>query len=98
VPSADVGLASGIVNVSMQVGGAVGVAALGTISTAHTRALVAQGQPLAAALTGGYHLAFLIAAGCVAACMLVVLVALRSPRGTGAEREASQEGEVPEAA
>jgi EmrB/QacA subfamily drug resistance transporter len=98
VPSADAGLASGIVNVSMQVGGAVGVAALGTISTDHTRALVAQGQPLAAALTGGYHLAFLIAAGCVAACVLVVLVVLRAPRRTGAEREPPAEGEVPEAA
>jgi EmrB/QacA subfamily drug resistance transporter len=80
VAPVDAGLASGIGNVSMQVSAAIGLAAMGTISTDHSRVLAAQGQSLAAALTGGYQLAFTIAAACVAAGLLVVLVVLRSPR------------------
>jgi len=80
VPHADAGLASGIVNVSMQIAGALGVAVLGTVSSDHTRTLSALGRPLPAALTGGYHLAFDVAAGCVAAGVLVAIVLLRAPR------------------
>ena len=80
VPMADAGLASGIVNVSMQISGALGVAVLGTIATAHTKALTSRGSPLAEALTAGYHLAFLIAAACVAVGMLVAVALLRPSR------------------
>ena len=80
VPAADAGLASGIVNVSMQVSGALGVAVLGTIATSHTKALVALGRPVAGALTAGYHLAFIVAAGSVAVGVLVAVVLLRPPR------------------
>ena len=80
VAAVDAGLAAGIGNVSMQVSAAIGLAALGTISTDHSRLLAAQGHSLSAALTGGYQLAFTIAAGCVAVGLLVVLVVLRSPR------------------
>jgi EmrB/QacA subfamily drug resistance transporter len=81
VPLRDAGLASGIANVSMQISAAVGLAALGSISTEHTRALVAQGYALPSALTGGYQLAFVIAAACVGVGLLVVLVVLRSRGG-----------------
>jgi ABC-type spermidine/putrescine transport system permease subunit II len=64
----------------MQVAGAIGVAVLGTISTEHTRTLVAHDHPLAGALTSGYHLAFLVAAGAVAAGILVSIVLLRPRR------------------
>jgi EmrB/QacA subfamily drug resistance transporter len=80
IPAADAGIASGVGNVAMQVGGAFGLAALGTISADHTQALVAQGQPLVGALAGGYQLGFSIAAACVGAGLLIVLLVLRSPR------------------
>jgi EmrB/QacA subfamily drug resistance transporter len=80
VPGRDAGLASGIVNVSMQVSGALGVAVLGTISTDRTKTLSKLGHPLASALTGGYHLAFTIAAICVLGALLFAAIVLRAPR------------------
>ncbi len=58
----DSGLASGISNVTMQISAVIGLAALGTIATDRSRALIAQGHALAGALTNGYRLAFVIAA------------------------------------
>src|SRR6266550_2717717 len=97
VPAADAGLATGFGNVAMQIGAAVGLAAVGTISTAHTHDLVAQGEPLQAALTSGYQLAFLLAASSVALGLLVVLAVLR-PSRTGlrhaSARIAAEEAEA----
>jgi EmrB/QacA subfamily drug resistance transporter len=100
VPAADAGLASGFGNVTMQVGGAIGLAALGTISTTHAETLVAQGDSLRAALAGGYQLAFVLAAVSVAMALLVALVALRSSSGRAAQRvvRAELEEAEPEAA
>ena len=78
-PDADAGLASGIVNVSLQMSGAIGLAVLGTISTDHARSLVADGHPLPSALTGGYQLAFLFGAACVALGAVLAFVLLRTP-------------------
>jgi EmrB/QacA subfamily drug resistance transporter len=79
VPPADAGMASGIINTSLQLSAALGVAVLGTVSTQRTRTLLAQGQSHTAALLGGYHLAFAIAAGCVGIALIVTLVLLRKP-------------------
>ncbi len=86
VPAADAGIASGVANVTMQVGAAFGLAALGTISADHTRLLASQGQSLVSALTSGYQLGFVIAAACVATGLLIVLVVLRSPAATRARQ------------
>jgi EmrB/QacA subfamily drug resistance transporter len=72
VPAADAGLGSGIVNVSQQVAGAIGLAVLGTVATDRTHAT--------GSLLAGYHLAFTIGATCVAAGLLIALVLLRPRR------------------
>jgi MFS family permease len=88
VPAADAGIGSGVGNVTMQVGGAFGLAALGTITTDHTRTLIAHGESLTGALTSGYQLGYSIAAACVAAGLIIVLVVLRSPRVARSRQEA----------
>jgi len=76
----DAGLASGLVNTTAQVGGALGLAVLATVSASRTNALMAHGRPVAAALTDGYHLAFWIAFGLVVAAIAVAATVLRPQR------------------
>jgi EmrB/QacA subfamily drug resistance transporter len=78
-PARDAGLASGIVNVSVQLFGAIGLATLGTIATDHAKALTASGHAAASALTGGYHLAYVVGASVVALGILTALLLLRPP-------------------
>jgi EmrB/QacA subfamily drug resistance transporter len=89
-PPQDAGLASGVVNTSAQIGGAIGLAVLATVSASRTGHLVADGQSTAAALTSGYHLAFVIAAGLVAAAIAVVLLVLEAPPQPAPHAEAHE--------
>jgi EmrB/QacA subfamily drug resistance transporter len=73
----DAGLASGLVNTTVQVGGAIGLAVLATLATERTSGLLADGEPTAAALNSGYHLAYLIGAALVVVAIAVAAVVLR---------------------
>ena len=74
----DSGLASGLVNTSVQVGGAIGLAVLATFATERTERLLADGDPAAEALNSGYHLAYLIGAGLVLVAIAVAFTVLRA--------------------
>ena len=83
--ASDSGLASGLVNTSVQVGGAIGLAVLATFATERTNALLAEGESAASALNSGYHLAYLIAAGLVLVAIAIAVSVLRVRQPEAAE-------------
>jgi EmrB/QacA subfamily drug resistance transporter len=79
VPAQDAGIASGLVNVSVQISAALGLAALGTIAAGQTGRLADNGETAVHALAGGYPLAFVVAAGCVAVALLLAALFIQGP-------------------
>jgi hypothetical protein len=92
--SSDSGLASGLVNTSQQVGGALGLAVLTSLATSRTDVLLADGQSNAAALTDGYQLAWWIGAALLGAAILIALAVLQ--RETVAEAALADPAAFPE--
>jgi predicted MFS family arabinose efflux permease len=81
----DAGVASGLYNTTVQVGGAIGLAVLSTLATSRTHHLAASGASRGAALTGGYHLAFLGAALAAALAAGLATLVLRPSRQVSVE-------------
>jgi len=77
-PPTDAGLASGLLNTTGQVGGALGLAILATLAGTRTLSLVHDGVGSASALAGGYHLAWLVGAGTVVVTLALAISVLRA--------------------
>ena len=77
------GLASGVVNTAFMMGGALGLAVLASIAASRTGSLRAAGDGKLAALTGGYHAAFLVGAIFAVAAAATAAAFLRDPRRRG---------------
>jgi EmrB/QacA subfamily drug resistance transporter len=83
----DAGLASGLINTTAQVGGALGLAVLATLSASRSSVLIGDGETTVAALTSGYHLAFGIGAALVVVAIAIALTVLEPERNAEPEAD-----------
>jgi MFS family permease len=90
VAPSEAGLASGVVNTSFMMGGALGLAVLASLAASRTESLLASGDGALAALSGGYHAAFAVGAVFAASAAVIGALFLR-PRAVPAHAEAEPE-------
>src|SRR5262249_41248096 len=83
----EAGLASGLVNTSFMMGGALGLAILASVAASRTSNLVADGESKVVALTGGYHVAFLIGALFAIAAAVIGATLLRASMAPAHEQD-----------
>jgi EmrB/QacA subfamily drug resistance transporter len=94
VKERDAGVASGLIDTSQQLGGAIGIAVASTVAAAHSRVLTSQGHAAAVALTGGFHWALWVG-GFTALAAVPMALALTSLRqGHPAYRRLVQTSQV----
>jgi EmrB/QacA subfamily drug resistance transporter len=90
----DAGLASGLVNTTAQVGGALGLAVLATVAAGETSGLRASGSPADVALVEGYQLAYLVGAALVFAGVVIALFVLQPEEEAAAAHAPAPEPRV----
>ena len=95
VKQSEAGLASGVVNTAFMMGGALGLAVLASLAASRTDSLQAAGDGSLAALTGGYHLAFLVGAVFAATGAVIGGALLRSGAQASAPDTDGAVGEPP---
>jgi EmrB/QacA subfamily drug resistance transporter len=88
----EAGLASGLINTSQQIGGALGVAVFSTVSTSRTEHLIKGGTDRASALTSGFSLAFWVAVGFAVAGLVATLLMIRREELTAVPAEVTDAG------
>ncbi|MFD8811267.1 MFS transporter [Streptomyces sp. NPDC059627] len=89
---ADSGLASGLVNTTQQVGGALGVAVLAALAGSRSDSLTRDGKSVAEAVTGGYQLAYLVAAALMVLGIALASMVLRTPKAAAETGSADADG------
>ena len=77
VPAEEAGIASGLINTSQQIGGALGIAVLSSVAVAHTTDATKAGDAVPQALTSGFQAAFWVGAGIAAAGGVAALALIR---------------------
>ncbi len=87
-PEHEAGLASGLINTSQQIGGAIGLAIVSTVVTSHSTDLLKEGKPPAVALTDGFQRGYMVIALVAALALLVAVVFIRRDEVTVADAEA----------
>jgi EmrB/QacA subfamily drug resistance transporter len=93
VEAHEAGLASGLINTSQQIGGALGLAILATIANSRTDDALAAGNQMPSALTEGFQAAFAVGAGFAIAGAVLAMI-LVSGKASREHAEAAQRGEL----
>jgi EmrB/QacA subfamily drug resistance transporter len=86
----EAGLASGVVNTSFMMGGALGLAVLASLAAKRSDTLLDEGESSLSALTGGYHVAFLAGALCALAAAAIGGLFLTAEGPAAAHAEAGE--------